>query len=70
MQERWFWWVCGPADGAWNMAADEMLLRQAVTHARPVLRVYRWSRPAVSFGYFQPYPLELASQYELVRRPT
>lgn len=52
------------------MAADEVLLRRAAVHGQPLLRVYRWSRPAVSFGYFQPYPVELAAQYELVRRPT
>ena len=32
-----------------NMAIDEVLLR----HARmPLLRLYRWERPAISFGYF------------------
>jgi len=34
------------------MAIDEALL--AVIPG-PVLRVYRWARPAVSFGYFQPW---------------
>ncbi len=34
---------------ALNMAIDEALLRRA---AAPLLRVYRWERPAVSFGYF------------------
>ena len=38
-----------PHEGAWNMAMDEALLRHAT---RPLLRIYRWSRPAVSFGYF------------------
>jgi lipoyl(octanoyl) transferase len=38
-----------PRRAAWNMAADEAML----TVARgAVLRVYRWERPAVSFGYF------------------
>lgn len=32
------------------MAVDEALLAAAV---RPVLRIYRWVRPAVSFGYFE-----------------
>ena len=38
-----------PHDAALNMALDEVLLRHA---AGPLLRVYRWARPAVSFGYF------------------
>lgn len=38
-----------PHDAALNMALDEVLLAAA---AGPMLRVYRWTRPAVSFGYF------------------
>ena len=38
-----------PHDAALNMALDEVLLGRA---AGPVLRVYRWARLAVSFGYF------------------
>ena len=38
-----------PHDAALNMALDEVLLGRAVG---PALRVYRWARPAVSFGYF------------------
>ena len=38
-----------PHDAALNMALDEVLLGRA---ASPALRVYRWARPAVSFGYF------------------
>jgi lipoate-protein ligase A len=38
-----------PRDGALNMAIDEVLVNGAV---RPVLRVYRWKSPSVSFGYF------------------
>ena len=39
-----------PHAAAFNMAVDEALL--AVIPC-PVLRVYRWARPAVSFGYFE-----------------
>src|SRR5947209_7347628 len=39
-----------PHSAVFNMAADEVLLAQM---ARPMLRVYRWARPAVSFGYFE-----------------
>jgi lipoate-protein ligase A len=38
-----------PHSAALNMAIDEILLREATG---PILRVYRWVRPAVSFGYF------------------
>lgn len=39
-----------PHAAALNMAIDEALL--AVIPG-PVLRIYRWARPAVSFGYFE-----------------
>jgi len=39
----------GPGNRAWNMAEDEALLRLA---RMPVLRIYRWSEPAISIGYF------------------
>jgi len=38
-----------PHSAALNMAIDEALLRAA---REPMLRIYRWARPAVSFGYF------------------
>lgn len=38
-----------PHAAALNMALDEVLLGHA---EGPLLRVYRWARPAVSFGYF------------------
>lgn len=37
-------------DGPMQMALDEVLLRQA---ALPLLRIYRWEAPCVTFGYFQ-----------------
>ncbi|MEO7931924.1 MAG: lipoate--protein ligase family protein [Chthoniobacterales bacterium] len=39
-----------PGNGAWNMAVDEMLLASIAT---PTLRVYRWSEPTVTLGYFE-----------------
>ena len=38
--------------GALNMAVDEALLKEAALVGTPVLRVYRWDRPTLSFGYF------------------
>jgi lipoate-protein ligase A len=36
------------------MAADEALLDDVVAGAPPALRLYRWTRPALSLGRFQP----------------
>ena len=58
-----------PRAAAENMAVDEMLFLMA---ACPVLRVYRWIRPSVSFGYFTPWA-EVSSRFagrDLVRRWT
>jgi lipoate-protein ligase A len=38
-----------PHEASLNMAIDEVLLRHA---HMPLLRLYRWARPAISFGYF------------------
>jgi len=58
-----------PHLAALNMAIDEVLLGRA---QEPVVRVYRWQRAAVSFGYFGKYAA-IASAWagrELVRRMT
>lgn len=58
-----------PHGAALNMAIDEVLLRLV---EKPVLRVYRWARPALSFGYFVKLAEvePLAARRELVRRWT
>jgi lipoate-protein ligase A len=38
--------------GAWNMAADEALLRSAL-EGQATLRFYGWCEPTLSLGYFQ-----------------
>lgn len=63
-----------PASGAWNMAVDEALAR--LRREEGVLRIYRWSRPTLSFGRNQ----EASGRYDpeafrslgadVVRRPT
>ncbi|SRR5579875_401989 len=40
------------AEGAWNMAADEILL-QAAAAGTASFRLYGWSQPTLSLGYFQ-----------------
>jgi lipoate-protein ligase A len=58
-----------PHAAALNMAIDEVLLRSA---RAPLLRIYRWAQPAVSFGYFGKLALVKESWpgRDLVRRWT
>lgn len=43
-----------PLDGPTNMARDEALMtRVGAFQSPPTLRLYEWSRPTVSLGYFQ-----------------
>ena len=52
-----------PLAGAVNMAIDGALLRAAVEQpAAPVVRIYRWSEPTISLGYFQKYNTSLANE--------
>ncbi len=44
----------GAADAAYNMAVDAALLRGQGSSSPPTLRLYRWSRPAVTLGYGLP----------------
>lgn len=45
-----YWHDPVPRKGAHNMAVDQLLLDRIAEY--PVLRIYHWSEPAVSFGYF------------------
>lgn len=50
------WIVDGPADGPDNMARDEAVLIGVSEGRVPAtLRLYGWSAPTISLGYFQPY---------------
>jgi len=65
----------GARSGAENMAADTRLLEAWRPGDDPVLRLYRWSPPAVSYGYHQQETdFDVAAiathGYGLVRRPT
>ncbi len=54
-------------EGPEQMAFDEILLGMV---ERPLLRIYRWKAPCVTFGYFQKYELvrSLYPYQEVVRR--
>ena len=54
---------------ALNMAIDEAILENAT---KPMIRFYRWERPALSFGYFGKFSdvADYASARDLVRRWT
>ncbi|MBO8168413.1 MAG: lipoate--protein ligase family protein [Thermoanaerobacteraceae bacterium] len=46
--------------GAYNMAVDEVLLRQVSTgRSKPVIRFYGWKPPAITLGYFQDLEREI-----------
>lgn len=45
--------IDGPHGGAWNMAADEVLLDHGSSEPSWTLRFYRWAEPTLSLGYFQ-----------------
>jgi lipoate-protein ligase A len=61
------------APGAWQMAADEVLL-DAASDGLATLRFYTWEEPTVSLGYFQPAADRLADPHLVplswVRRAT
>ena len=42
------------SSGSWNMAVDQALLQSAQLDRQPCLRLYQWSEPTLSLGYFQP----------------
>ena len=73
---RWLFFVTPPADGAYNMALDEALMRRAARTGDAVLRVYSWSVPTLSLGRNQRargcYDEETARDMgvRFVRRPT
>ena len=53
--ERFRLFVDPPCPGSWNMAVDEALLEAAVAGGDATLRLYQWSEPTLSLGYFQRY---------------
>ena len=69
---NWFLLNSGKGEAAFNMALDETLLDSATRLGQPVLRLYGWTEPAATFGYFQKYAdvANATSLRPLIRRPT
>lgn len=63
-----------PRSGVENMALDQHMLEVAAAQQCLLLRVYRWSEPTLSLGYFQPYVQRLthsaSADLPVVRRAT
>lgn len=60
-----------PQSGHFNMAMDEALLELGATRGVCVCRIYRWSEPTVTLGYFQAKQAEQISPFPnlpIVRR--
>ena len=76
MDDKWRLLKTGKHDAATNMAIDEVILLRQEDYPQPTLRLYDWSEPAFSFGYFQKISNEIdvtrceAHGVELVRRMT
>ena len=72
MISEWLSLNSGRGNPAFNMALDEALLEAMPRLGQPVLRLYGWTEPAATFGYFQKYgEIErLTPLRPLVRRPT
>jgi len=68
----WLLLNSGRCAAPFNMALDEALLEAMPRLQKPVLRLYGWTEPAATFGYFQKFA-EVASATPLrplIRRPT
>ncbi len=56
----------GSGSAQWNMAVDEALLYTFRENDLPILRLYRWERPSLSFGRFS-HPAEVMNLHEIER---
>ncbi len=68
--ESWFLIEHDLCEPAWNMACDEWLMFHSHQFSQPILRTYRWDRPSMTIGYFQPFPKDISLHDTVIRRPT
>ena len=59
MKIQWRLLKTGKHDAATNMAIDEVILLRQEMCPQPTLRLYDWSQPAFTFGYFQKISTEI-----------
>ena len=53
-RSNWRLLIDGPGDADWNMAVDEAMSESCRNELTPpTFRLYSWSRPTVTLGYFQ-----------------
>lgn len=69
---KWRLIISSPADGPQNMASDEALLVSGAKNEdyAPALRIYTWSKPCITTGYFQKHAEFAGKGLEVTRRPT
>lgn len=68
---QWGLWLDEAHTAAENMAIDDVLM-DTMRHAESttILRIYSWSEPAYSIGYFQPYNSAPQGSHTIIRRPS
>jgi lipoate-protein ligase A len=75
-QSTWRLLITPQANGAWNMAVDEAILKEVARgEVYPTLRLYSWEPACLSLGYAQPstdvdFDRLNARGWHIVRRPT
>jgi lipoate-protein ligase A len=52
-----------PGSGVFNMSMDAALLQLAAERSRSVVRIYQWSEPTITLGYFQGSGGQLVSPF-------
>jgi len=64
--------VSPPADGPLNMSADEAIFNYKSKYpgSVPTLRIYSWSQPCMTIGYFQKHADFLSQGLPITRRMT
>jgi len=64
----YLWEAPAPGDCAFQMALDETIFHFSHETGLPVIRFYHWTKPALTFGYSEPYPED--SSIPAIRRYT
>ncbi|MDB6081003.1 MAG: hypothetical protein JWO53_275 [Chlamydiia bacterium] len=63
----------GKRSALWQMQRDQELIDGLISQEAPLLRLYEWERPTISYGHFidpEKYLRKESIPFELVKRPT